>query len=51
MILVFNSKLGTQQKKLDKLKQESAYMEQKIEERDKTGKERVMLYIYIYIKE
>ncbi|KAI8615429.1 hypothetical protein BC830DRAFT_298727 [Chytriomyces sp. MP71] len=39
-ILVYNSKLGTQQKYLDKLKQESAYTEQRIEERDKTGKER-----------
>ncbi|KAJ3061895.1 hypothetical protein HDU98_002218 [Podochytrium sp. JEL0797] len=40
LILVYNSKLGTQQKYLDKLKQESAYKEQRIEERDKTGKER-----------
>ncbi|KAJ3415382.1 hypothetical protein HDV05_005119 [Chytridiales sp. JEL 0842] len=43
MILVYNSKLGTQQKRLDKLKQESAYMEQKIEERDRTGKERLRI--------
>ncbi|KAJ3010705.1 UNVERIFIED_CONTAM: hypothetical protein HDU68_002013 [Siphonaria sp. JEL0065] len=40
LILVYNSQLGTQQKYLDKLKQESAYKEQRIEERDKTGKER-----------
>ncbi|KAJ3294107.1 hypothetical protein HDU79_011466 [Rhizoclosmatium sp. JEL0117] len=40
LILVYNSKLGTQQKYLDKLKQELAYMEQRMEERDKTGKER-----------
>ncbi|KAJ3232134.1 hypothetical protein HDU81_003282 [Chytriomyces hyalinus] len=40
LILVYNSKLGTQQKDLDKMKLESAYKEQRIEERDKTGKER-----------
>ncbi|KAJ3101996.1 hypothetical protein HDU97_000909 [Phlyctochytrium planicorne] len=40
LILVYNSKLGTQQKRLDKLKLESAYTEQKLEERDNTGKER-----------
>ncbi|KAI8848082.1 hypothetical protein BC829DRAFT_475298 [Chytridium lagenaria] len=40
LILVYNSKLGMQQKRLDKLKLESAYTEQKLEERDNTGKER-----------
>ncbi|KAJ3210572.1 hypothetical protein HDU82_007841 [Entophlyctis luteolus] len=40
LILVYNSKLGTQQKHLDKLKQEVAYAEQRIAERDKTSKER-----------
>ncbi|KAJ3125347.1 hypothetical protein HK098_000354 [Nowakowskiella sp. JEL0407] len=43
LILVYNSTLGTQQKKFDKLKQECAYMEQKQEERDNTGKERMRL--------
>lgn len=40
-ILVYNSTLGTQQKKLDKIKQQCANLEQKQEERDRTGKERV----------
>ncbi|KAJ3216107.1 hypothetical protein HDU67_009908 [Dinochytrium kinnereticum] len=43
LILVYNSKLGIQQKRLDKLKLESAYTEQKLEERDNTGKERMRL--------
>ncbi|KAJ3192556.1 hypothetical protein HK101_006323 [Irineochytrium annulatum] len=42
-ILVYNSKLGTQQKRLDILKLESAYIEQKLEERDNTGKERMRM--------
>jgi peptidoglycan hydrolase CwlO-like protein len=41
LILVYNSKLGAKQKSLDKLKQESAYIEESLEERDNTGKERV----------
>lgn len=41
LILVYNSKLGTKQKTLDKLKQESAYIQERLEERDNTGKERV----------
>ncbi|KAJ3085909.1 Cilia- and flagella-associated protein 73 [Quaeritorhiza haematococci] len=40
-ILVYNSTLGTQQKKLDKLKQQCAYLESKLEQRDRTGKERM----------
>lgn len=40
-ILVYNSTMGTQQKKFDKLKQECAYLEQKQEEHDRTGRERV----------
>ncbi|KAJ3032618.1 hypothetical protein HDV00_007312 [Rhizophlyctis rosea] len=43
LILVYNSTLGTQQKKLDKLKQECAYLEQRLEERDNTGKERLRI--------
>ncbi|KAJ1553314.1 hypothetical protein HK096_008338 [Nowakowskiella sp. JEL0078] len=43
LILVYNSTLGTQKKKYDKLKQECAYLEQKIEERDNTGKERMRI--------
>ncbi|KAJ3056004.1 hypothetical protein HK097_008493 [Rhizophlyctis rosea] len=43
LILVYNSTLGTQQKKLDQLKQECAYLEQRLEERDNTGKERASL--------
>jgi hypothetical protein len=39
---VYNSQLGTDQKKLDKLKQESAYLEQKLEERDFAGQQRVL---------
>ncbi|KAI9343424.1 hypothetical protein DFJ73DRAFT_841517 [Zopfochytrium polystomum] len=42
-ILVYNSQLGTQQKKLDKQKQESAYLEQRLEERDRSGKERMRI--------
>ena len=42
LILVYNSKLGTQQKYLDKLKQECAYQQQRIEERDNTRRERVI---------
>ncbi|KAI9203218.1 uncharacterized protein BJ171DRAFT_511159 [Polychytrium aggregatum] len=41
LILVFNSQLGTQQKKYDSLKQHCAYLAEKLEERDKTGKERM----------
>lgn len=41
LIMVYNSKLGMRQKTLDKLKQESAYLEEGLEERDNTGKERV----------
>ncbi|KAJ3223482.1 hypothetical protein HK099_001065 [Clydaea vesicula] len=40
-ILVYNSTLGFQQKKLDKMKQNCANLEQKQEEKDRTGKERV----------
>ncbi|KAI8907472.1 hypothetical protein DFJ77DRAFT_180125 [Powellomyces hirtus] len=43
LILVHNSTLGTQQKRLDKLKQECAYLEQRLEERDNTGKERMRM--------
>ncbi|KAI8922618.1 hypothetical protein BC831DRAFT_474976 [Entophlyctis helioformis] len=43
LILVYNSKLGTQQKYLDKLKQDCAYLEQRLEERDNTGKERMRI--------
>jgi chromosome segregation ATPase len=42
LILVYNSKLGSKQKTLDKLKQESAYIQESLEERDNTGKERVI---------
>jgi peptidoglycan hydrolase CwlO-like protein len=42
-ILVYNSTLGTHQKRLDKMKQHCANLEQKQEERDRTGKERVCL--------
>jgi hypothetical protein len=41
LILVYNSKLGTKQKQLDKLKKDTAYIEEGLEERDNTGKERV----------
>lgn len=41
LILVYNSKLGMRQKTLDKLKLETAYLEEGLEERDNTGKERV----------
>lgn len=41
LILVYNSTLGTLQKRLDGLKQECAYAEQRLQERDNTGKERV----------
>ncbi|KAI8826081.1 uncharacterized protein EV422DRAFT_563890 [Fimicolochytrium jonesii] len=43
LILVQNSTLGTQQKRLDQLKQECAYLEQRLEERDNTGKERMRM--------
>ncbi|KAJ3269894.1 Coiled-coil domain-containing protein 42 [Terramyces sp. JEL0728] len=43
LIMVYNSKLGTRQKTLDKLKQESAYLEEGLEERDNTGKERLRM--------
>ncbi|OAJ44342.1 hypothetical protein BDEG_27580 [Batrachochytrium dendrobatidis JEL423] len=43
LILVYNSKLGTQQKYLDKIKQNSAYLEQRIEERDNSSKERMRI--------
>ncbi|KAI8809112.1 hypothetical protein BJ742DRAFT_250655 [Cladochytrium replicatum] len=43
LILVYNSTLGIQQKKLDKLKQDTAYMEQRLEERDNSGKERMRI--------
>ncbi|KAJ3017343.1 hypothetical protein HKX48_003589 [Thoreauomyces humboldtii] len=43
LILVHNSTLGTQQKRLDRLKQECAYLEQRLEERDNTGKERMRM--------
>nr|KAJ3423112.1 hypothetical protein HK105_003137 [Polyrhizophydium stewartii] len=43
LILVFNSKLGTQQKHLDKLKLDCAYLEQRLEERDNTSKERMRI--------
>jgi hypothetical protein len=35
--------LGTSQKQLEKLKQDAAYLEQRLKERDNTGKERVFL--------
>lgn len=41
LIMVYNSKLASKQKILDKLKQQSAYLEEGLEERDNTGKERV----------
>ncbi|KAJ3156359.1 hypothetical protein HDU89_004141 [Geranomyces variabilis] len=43
LILVHNSTLGTQQKRLDRIKQECAYLEQRLEERDNTGKERMRM--------
>ncbi|KND05092.1 uncharacterized protein SPPG_00766 [Spizellomyces punctatus DAOM BR117] len=43
LILVYNSTLGTLQKRLDRLKQECAYLEQRLEERDNTGKERMRM--------
>ncbi|KAH9268172.1 hypothetical protein BASA84_000367 [Batrachochytrium salamandrivorans] len=43
LILVYNSKLGTQQKYLDKLRQDCAYLEQRLEERDSTSKERMRI--------
>jgi CRISPR/Cas system-associated endoribonuclease Cas2 len=43
LILVFNSKLGAQQKYLDGLKHDVVYEEQKIEERDSTTRERMCL--------
>ena len=42
LILVSNSTLGSQQKKLDKLKSETAYLEQRLEEHDNIGKMRVI---------
>jgi hypothetical protein len=42
LILVYNSKLGTKQKHLDKLKKDTAYIEEGLEERDNTGKEQVI---------
>lgn len=49
-ILVYNSSLGTSQKQLEKLKQDAAYLEQRLKERDNTGKERVMFF-YLIIDE
>lgn len=39
--MVYNSTLGTYQKSLDRIKQESAYHEQKQEAKDQIAKERV----------
>lgn len=41
MIMVYNSKLGTKQKMLDKLKQETAYAEEELEKKTSLGKEQV----------
>jgi hypothetical protein len=41
LILVYTSKLGSKQKQLDKLRKDIAYVEEGLEERDNTGKERV----------
>ena len=43
MILVYNSKLGTMQKHYDKIKQDTAYLEQRLQERDNTMKERMRM--------
>ena len=43
IIMVFNSKLGSRQKLLDKLKQETAYAEEELEKRTSLGKERVFI--------
>ncbi|KAI9104799.1 hypothetical protein DFS34DRAFT_213884 [Phlyctochytrium arcticum] len=42
-ILVYNSTLGTLQKRLDERRLECAYVEQRLEERDNTGKERMRM--------
>ena len=41
IIMVYNSKLGSKQKLLDKLKQETAYAEEELEKKTNLGKERV----------
>ena len=41
MIMVYNSKLGSRQKMFDKLKQETAYAEEALEQKTNLGKERV----------
>ncbi|TPX38275.1 hypothetical protein SmJEL517_g00286 [Synchytrium microbalum] len=40
-VLLCNSMLGTKQKKLDSVRQQCAILEQRLEERDRTGKERM----------
>jgi predicted DNA-binding protein YlxM (UPF0122 family) len=41
LVLVYNSKLGLYQKKLDKMKQNTSYLEQKIQEKENIGKRQV----------
>ncbi len=41
LIMVYNSRLGSKQKLLDKLKQETAYAEEALEKKTNLGKERV----------
>ncbi|TPX31276.1 hypothetical protein SeMB42_g07785 [Synchytrium endobioticum] len=42
-VLLCNSMLGTKQKKLDGVRQQCALLEQRLEERDRTGKERMRI--------
>ena len=42
LILVYNSTLGTQQKTLERLKLETAQLEHRAEQKDNSGKERVI---------
>jgi hypothetical protein len=49
-ILVYNSSLGTLQKQLEKLKQDAAYLEQRLKERDNTGRERVF-FCFLMMKD
>jgi transcription initiation factor TFIID subunit TAF12 len=45
LIMVYNSKLGAKQKQLDKVKKDTAYLEEGLEARQNSGKERVLEYL------
>jgi hypothetical protein len=44
LILIYTSKLGLKQKQLDKMKKSTAYIEEGIQEKDTSGKERVLCF-------